>query len=548
MPLPGELLLITAALLAAVIAGLAFRNRQHRESVWLALLMLCVGGWSVLHLLEHQTTGTVATDLARLKATVLAPAAFVLFAFVLEYTDNRTLLTKPVLGLLFAWPVLFGLAVWLPEGGVFGVGAWERIESETGVIYWLHVGLSVGLLAAGSVLLLRYIVRSAGVYRRQGLAVLGAIAAAWIGTLIAVFELFGDTHLHALPTGMAVMGGLLLVAIRRTGLTQLTPIARRTIMRSLDAGVVAMDAEYRITYLNPAAQRLLDLEAAISRGDSIDALPNLQEEVAEWILDRNQQAGQASATFDIDGAVIQATLSPMLNRWDRLEGFVLRLNDVTEEHRYREQLERQNDRLEEYSRMVSHDLRNPLTVATGRLELEREERDSENLAIAADALDRMDSLIEELRTLARSGQLIEHLETISLSSVCEDCWRVIDTVGATLVVEDDVAFEANRDRLRQLLENLMSNAVRHGGADVTVRIGRLPDGFFVADDGPGIAAERRADVFTPGYSEAADGSGLGLAIVKEVCEAHGWDIDITDSDSGGARFEVTNVELAEPEP
>jgi len=72
------------------------------------------------------------------------------------------------------------------------------------------------------------------------------------------------------------------------------------------------------------------------------------------------------------------------------------------------------------------------------------------------------------------------------------------------------------------------------------QIGPLDDGagFFVADDGGGIAPEERTDVFESGYSTATDGTGFGLAIVSEVVDARGWTVRVTESDAGGARFEI----------
>jgi signal transduction histidine kinase len=80
---------------------------------------------------------------------------------------------------------------------------------------------------------------------------------------------------------------------------------------------------------------------------------------------------------------------------------------------------------------------------------------------------------------------------------------------------------------------------------VTVTVGELADcdGFYVADDGPGIPADERETVFESGYSTAADGTGFGLSIVEEIASAHGWAVRVTDSAEGGARFEVAGVDV-----
>ncbi|WP_353633456.1 ATP-binding protein [Halobacterium sp. NMX12-1] len=235
------------------------------------------------------------------------------------------------------------------------------------------------------------------------------------------------------------------------------------------------------------------------------------------------------------------------------------LTRLESERRLRErtaELERQNQRLEEFATIVSHDLRAPLNVASGRLELAREDGDSESLAAVADALDRMETLIEDTLTLAREGRAVTDRERVDVAPVAEQCWERVGGESATLAVADEFAVRGDRDRLQQVFENLLRNAVEHGStapenaqrsADVTVRVGALADGsgFYVEDDGSGIPTEERDDVFEYGFTTSDDGTGFGLAIVEEIADAHGWTVEVTDSEDGGARFEFTGVELAE---
>ncbi|GGL25406.1 hypothetical protein GCM10009037_06230 [Halarchaeum grantii] len=206
------------------------------------------------------------------------------------------------------------------------------------------------------------------------------------------------------------------------------------------------------------------------------------------------------------------------------------------------ELARQNERLEEFAAVVSHDLRNPLNVADGYLDMARESGDDEHFDRVRDALDRMNALIDDLLTLARQGATVDELETASLESVAADAWEVAGGESATLALGDDLGTVAcDRSRLRQLLENLFRNARQHGGADVTVTVGRLEDGFYVADDGPGVPEGERADVFDVGYTTHESGTGFGLNIVRGIASAHGWDVTLTESADGGARFEFRGV-------
>ncbi|MFB6254649.1 MAG: sensor histidine kinase, partial [Halobacteriaceae archaeon] len=153
--------------------------------------------------------------------------------------------------------------------------------------------------------------------------------------------------------------------------------------------------------------------------------------------------------------------------------------------------------------------------------------------------------IEDILTLAREGKRVQEIGTVDFEDVIDSCWRNVETKDATLEVKTNATIKADEDRLPHILENLFSNAIRHGGDDVTITIGTLSDGtgFYVADNGPGIPEDQRDDIFEYGYSTSEEGTGFGLAIVKEIVEAHGWNLTVTESDDGGARFEIRNVEF-----
>jgi PAS domain S-box-containing protein len=219
-------------------------------------------------------------------------------------------------------------------------------------------------------------------------------------------------------------------------------------------------------------------------------------------------------------------------------------------------LKRQNERLEQFASVVSHDLRNPLNVVGLSLEMARETGDAEQFDRAERGVERMDGLIEDLLTLARSGDDVDEVETVGLGALVEECWATVETGSATVTVADDFAVRADRSRLHQLLGNLFRNAVEHGstssrleaddaaghGRDVTVTVGSLDEGFYLEDDGPGVPEAEREDVFDAGYTTSDTGTGFGLSIVHEIATAHGWEVSVTESDAGGARFEFRGVE------
>jgi len=178
----------------------------------------------------------------------------------------------------------------------------------------------------------------------------------------------------------------------------------------------------------------------------------------------------------------------------------------------------------------------------------------ELLDAVADAHERMHTLIDDLLTLAQQGDEVGTLEPVDFDALVERCWRSVETDDATLDHRADRTIRADPNRLQQLLENLFRNSVEHGSratpetADepVVITVGDLPGGFCVADDGPGIPADERERAFEAGCTTSEDGTGFGLRIVERIAEAHGWSVAATESEAGGARFEVTGVSFVEP--
>lgn len=219
------------------------------------------------------------------------------------------------------------------------------------------------------------------------------------------------------------------------------------------------------------------------------------------------------------------------------------LDRVERESLLREQtaaLKRQNRQLDEFSSVVAHDLRNPLQVADGKVRRAQHTEDISPLDDATQALERMDALIDDLLALARENESVSEMTTVAIGDLADRCWQNIDSGLAALTIEDTVTLQADASRLQQVIENLFANAIEHGGESVQVTVGALAgeSGFYIADDGTGIPEADRELIFESGYSTSSTETGFGLAIVRQIIEAHGWEIVATESDAGGARFEI----------
>lgn len=205
---------------------------------------------------------------------------------------------------------------------------------------------------------------------------------------------------------------------------------------------------------------------------------------------------------------------------------------------------------------VTHELRTPLTVVQGNLEALIDgvyPADAQHLAPILDETRVLSRLVDDLRTLsmAEAGALALHREPINIAELVADSVASLrtqaDIAGIALVTETAAALpQADIDpvRLREVLSNLLSNALRYtprGGSvrvSATARDGRLR--VSVRDTGPGIAADALPHVFDRFYkSDESRGAGLGLAIAKSLVVAHGGEISAASEPGQGTEMRFT---------
>ncbi|KAB7513964.1 PAS domain S-box protein [Halosegnis rubeus] len=245
-----------------------------------------------------------------------------------------------------------------------------------------------------------------------------------------------------------------------------------------------------------------------------------------------------------DGSVFWGalTLSPLWN--DTFHGYAAVSQDTTSEKEYERMLERQNDRLKEFTDILAHDLKNPLSVIDGNLTLYEETGEEKHLETVHETTERMAHLVDDLLRVAQQGDVVTDPEPTDIGAVIEMAWENLPGVStASLHYESVESVSGDPERLCELFENLFQNSVNHGGNDVTVRVGPLESGFYLEDDGPGIRDEDKAEVFDHGFTTRSDGHGYGLSVVRTIVNAHGWDIIAADAQAGGARFEVTGIDF-----
>ena len=598
--------------------------------------------------------------------------------FGLAFTGKHEYLTRRVVAATLVLPALaVVVAATNPMHELFWTGEFVPKEGWWGEMWILdrsfqpafhaYMVYVVGAALIGLFTLLREAIESPDVYRYQTIAfAVGSLSGITMGVLFGMeAQPFVPTFVDLVPVGWAAMGLFFGYAIFEYRMLDLVPVARDTVIDSMQDGYVVLDTDDRIVDLNDAALQVFDADTDVVGTTLTETFPPCRE-VLEAHDNGTQIEREIEVEIDGDQRVFVASIST-LREDDRRIGRLLFIRDITErravQRRYQalienstdlifimdpdseisyaspsleqitgvppeeiigekavdyihhedrdtvldtfedlleepgekrrieyrlpdergnwlylegdvwnlldnpfvegivtnareitarkererelremnDQLEEANQQLEQFATVISHDLRNPINVAKGHTELARETGNEEHFTKIDDSLDRMETIIEDVLALSRQGDEIGDTEAVNIERVAKEAWEHVDTANATITIEGDTSFEADRDRLLQLFENCFRNAIEHGGSDVTVRVGTDNGCFYVEDDGKGIPPEEREAVFESGHTSNTNGTGLGLAIVQGIADAHGWTVRAVEGEKGGARFEFVGI-------
>jgi signal transduction histidine kinase len=344
----------------------------------------------------------------------------------------------------------------------------------------------------------------------------------------------------------------------------------RTLAENLPNGAVALyDRDLRYLVVEGTAFDTLPVDRDHLEGERFgDAHSSAYVERYGSLYRAALDGERSQFEFTYAGRTYRGHTVPVRDRAGTVVAGMALTQDVTDAREQRARLERQNERLDRFASIVSHDLRTPLNVVDGSLVLLREaaadgDQVDENFDRISRACRRMNDIVENVLTLARQPDRITDTDDVPLAETVRSVWSHLDTEGAVLVVDverrETTTVRADGHALRRLLENLFVNAVTHGSADgdtVTVRVEWLTGdeedaggpGFAVSDDGPGLSDEAREHAFDWGYTTDGSGVGFGLGIVQGIAEAHGWTVSVAESAAGGAQFEVRGVDCAARSP
>ena len=534
---------------------LLYRSIDHRDRPGARPLWLLLSGvllYLALKLSISFVRGTPTVfGLTRLYpiASGLIVVGFLLL--VIEYTGIEDPVSKRTVALLLSVPAVVALLAILDLELLWAmVGPDESTlsgyASESGVLAVVYQLFLNGVIILAIALLIRFGRQSADVFRAQIGALVLAAVVPLAGNLL--FWLL-DLSINPTPVLFVFSGFTIAWATLWADFLDLAPVGRDTVLAHLDAGVITIDNEHRVIDINESGSRLFELDDIEARaGQHVDEMFAGQPVFRELYWSVIDEGSDGDSILELDGHYYELEVIQLGTADRRALGRSLILRDITDKLLRERELERKNEQLEQFASVISHDIRNPLSVIQGRLHLARQGVDVDSqLDNIGDNADRIEAIIEDALVMTReleSGST----EPVNVATVAQHAWEHVETGDVELRVDCDISVEGIPSRLTQLFENLFRNAVEHGGNVGVVRVGGVSDdeagthGFFIADDGVGIPDERREAVTEDGYTTSEDGTGLGLSIISDIVDTHGWQLAVTESERGGARFDIERAD------
>ena len=333
----------------------------------------------------------------------------------------------------------------------------------------------------------------------------------------------------------------------RVGALKHEQAALSSVVEALDEGVVTLDARRQVTRINSAARTILGITRATPF--TADLLPRATE-----LQNAVDAASRGRTAEPVECQIGPRTVSLVARPLPLGNGIVIAMFDLTKIRRL-ETVRR------DFVANVSHELRTPLTVISGFAEtLAEDDVSPEMRRQFVDTIrmhaSRMQQMVEDLLDLSRleSGRWVPQRTTFSLRGVADEIAMShgpsAGERGLALVIDiaEDVELEADRTAIRQIMSNLVDNAIRHTGSGSVAIFGNrtaVSTVFGVRDTGSGIAQAHLSRIFErfyrvdPGRARERGGTGLGLAIVKHLAEAHGGSVAAESTVGRGTTITVS---------
>ena len=341
----------------------------------------------------------------------------------------------------------------------------------------------------------------------------------------------------------------------------------RALTEAANDVIVTIDENSIIQSVNPAVVDVFGYSQEELTGESLTTL--MPDEFAEQHragLKRYIETGERTLDWDYvdlpgqhkNGTEFPVAISFSETDYEGNHYFTGIIRDITERKEIERKLAESNERLEQFASAASHDLQEPLRMVMSYLQLIEnrygdtlDEDGQEFLEFAVDGAERMQTMIKSLLEYSRVDTRGTPLQPVDLNTVVEDVLddlqRQIEEYSAEITTESLPSVEGDASQLRQLFQNLLSNAIEYSDEPPRVYVSADCDGtewiLSVRDEGIGIDpddADRIFEVFQRLHGhEDYPGTGIGLALCKRIVERHGGEIWVDSEPGEGTTFSFT---------
>ena len=580
---------VTVLAFGIAIYPLIFRQRSRLLFHFVSLI-----GSSVIWCLGY-TLEIFATDQAsklfwmRVEYIGIVLIAPLFLYFVLVFTQRINIASKPIMGLLFFPPFLHWLLLATNEfHGLFyksvtlnTEGPFNTLSAEYGVVFFSHTVYSYLLILFSFFLLIRtYLEISSApggnvIYQKQIIIVSIGTIFPLIGNLIRVFRIPPFTFIDLTSVAFVICYILFFYALFEIGFLDIVPFAHQYIIRNLaDIGIITTTTDHLVVDINNSACQY------IFEGDCPNIIGNNLFSIL-YSLNRLKPyhkgiRGIEQSLHEISGEIIDFEMEFLdspdpRNRsikialqalWDKGEiiGFIYIIHNITLEKEMEMLLRKSIDFKTSLLSVISHDLKNQLTIIQGFTDILRKElspiQNFDEIVESLDGIDakadQMQEIITDVRSYLKTMGTFEeaNLTFINIKEIINEIISILEQATTEKNLTIDVTWPPEPYlytfadiRLRSVFNNMIDNAIKWSPPNDVIEIIVTKEDHFwicsISDHGPGVPDGLKEEIFKPFVSigpEGKVGSGLGLSISREILQSYNSKIWIEDIEPQGARF------------
>lgn len=575
---PYASLLALAILISALLAVYIWNRRAITGARAATALMISMLAWSGGYLLEFMGV-ELETKLfwAKMQYFGIVSLPVAMFLFSLAFSGREQWLTTPKFSALVVIPLITLVLVLTNESHRLVWTDWSLepagenvslLRLEHGPVFWLFTFYAYGLLAAGTVLIVRALTRRPREYRRQISSVLLGIVIPWLVNAVSNLVY----HVDLTPFAFIASGLAIAWSINRYHLFERTPNAFETVIASMSDAVFILDMRNTIVNVNPAGQQMLNRSSAEILGHTTSEVFKDHTDILDVYQHAVNIREEIAIGEDSHKRHYELSISPLTDRFDKILGRAVILHDISDRKQAENAMAIARDRAVEASRVkseflarVSHELRTPLGVIRGYADLLSEpvygtlsELQTKAVSEIIDSTERISDMVGELLDEARlaAGAVQLEIKPFDPAEILNDVREKLSVLAdqkklaLTAVIEPGLPQELTGDptRIHQMVTNLTSNSIkftRHGEVNIRFYMHNEDNwAFEVSDTGPGIPKEAHESIFEP-FRQADSsiprifgGTGLGLSIVKHLTSLMGGAITVESEVGHGSKFTV----------